>query len=555
MNFSKSLPLGAVRPRPDGPSPSASTPDYKHAKPFEGAFASTGLVSKMIRNPEERLSSTVFGGTVPDTPCKKVSSGLPKRPTHGFATFPPPPPTGLAKRGARFNRHHGSPTTPFGRSPYHDPPRPVLFQGFNAKHSRRGSLLSLHSEEERSPSKIADEMDTCDEGSLPPTPTKNQLMSQSSSNLSELSNESPTTHRFLSLSTSTNREVPTWQHDVDTNCKSSSLIEPIEIELVGVDELDCEDICQSSTGGRQASAPIIAISSFSQSRAKRGSLPLPAPLEPVDKDAQDFVRMQFTKNDVICAATHLDIHESTDKASPKTPQDSSLTTNVIGSSLPAHADSFLFPGSNGRGSILPPATPTTRQHSFSQSLDRRVITPVHGSASHELDQILMHRFAKVEFIGRGEFSEVYKVESTKPATTSFFGTSTPLSYTPASPTSKMFAVKKLILPIQGDKDRKLRMKEVNALRSLIGCDHILQLIDNWEENNNLYIQTEFCEEGNLNEFLKEVGANGRLDDFRIWKIMFEVTQVSDAYSSLYILYAETSRDWDTFTLLGLFTVT
>ncbi|KAI1362691.1 hypothetical protein F5Y08DRAFT_268405 [Xylaria arbuscula] len=527
MNFSKSLPLGAVRPRPDGlggPSPSASTPDYKHAKPFEGAFASTGLVSKMIRNPEERLSSTAFGGTVPDTPCKKVSSGLPKRPTHGFATFPPPPPTGLAKRGARFNRHHGSPTTPFGRSPYHDPPRPVLFQGFNAKHSRRGSLLSLHSEEGKSPSKNADEMDTCDEGSMPPTPTKNQLMSQSSSNLSELSNESPTTHRFLSLSTSTNLEVPTWQQDVDANGKSSSLTELFESDSVQVDGLNCEDICQSSTDGRQASTPTIAISSFSQSRAKRGSLPLLTPLETTDKDVTNLARTRFTKNNGIYTATHLDVHESTERASPKTPQEGSLSANLIDTSLPAQTDSFLFPGSNGRGSILPPATPTTRQHGFSQSVNRRVITPVHGSTSHELDQVLMHRFGKVEFIGRGEFSEVYKVVETNPSTTSFFGTPAPLSYTPASPTSKTFAVKKLILPIQGDKDRKLRMKEVNTLRSLIGCDHILQLIDNWEENNNLYIQTEFCEEGSLSEFLKEVGAKGRLDDFRIWKIMFEVAQ-------------------------------
>lgn len=83
----------------------------------------------------------------------------------------------------------------------------------------------------------------------------------------------------------------------------------------------------------------------------------------------------------------------------------------------------------------------------------------------------------------------------------------------------------MTLPIQGEKDRKLRLREVDILRRLVGCDHILQLIDNWEENDNLYIQTEFCEEGNLQEFLREVGAKGRLDDFRIWKIMLEIAQV------------------------------
>ncbi|KAI0102046.1 hypothetical protein GGR51DRAFT_302007 [Nemania sp. FL0031] len=436
MNFSKSLPLGALRPRPDqsGPIASVSTPDYKHAKPYSGAFASTGLVSKMIRNPEERLSNTVFGGAVPDTPCKKAP-GVPKRPSHGFATYPPPPPSGLGKRGGRFNRHQGSPTTPFGRNTPNEPPRPVLFQGFNSRHSRKGSFLSLYSDEGRSPSKNADEMDTCDEGSMPPTPTKNQLSNQISSNLSELSNESPTTHRFLSASTN---------HDV----------------------------------------------------ADASSSPL-------------------------------DRLESAENSSPKTPQEGPALDGSHSASK--HTDGFLFPGSNGRGSILPPATPTTRQHTFSYSLDRRVITPVHGHASHELDGTLVHRFGKVEFIGKGEFSEVYKVtDSIKPLVAvdnSFFYTPTHISTTPTSPPpSKVFAVKKLTLPIQGDRDRKLRLKEVNALSSLAGCDYILQLVDSWEENNSLYIQTEFCEEGNLNEFLKEVGAKGRLDDFRIWKIMLEMTE-------------------------------
>ncbi|KAI0811940.1 hypothetical protein GGR55DRAFT_603250 [Xylaria sp. FL0064] len=533
MNFSKSLPLGAVRPRPDqpgGPVASASTPDYKHARPFEGAFASTGLVSKMIRNPEERLSSTVFGGTVPDTPCKKLpSAAVSKRPAHGFATYPPPSPMGLGKRGARFNRHHGSPTTPFGRSPRNEPPRPVLFQGFNAKHSRKGSLLSLHSDEGRSPKKDADEMDTCDEGSMPPTPTKHQLLNQSSSNLSELSNESPTAHRLLTLSTPVNHETPAIQQDADATCKSSSLIEPFDNRSVGSNGLSYEDVCQSPSAVRQGPIPpILLSSSFSQSRAQRGCLPLPAPLETMTKfDTNLSISRNFTKNIAMNTASHLDLVESAERVSPRTPQEGGLAVNGTQSSNPNRTDNFLFPGSNGRGSILPPATPTTRQHSFSQSLDKRIITPVHGLTSHELDRTLMHRFAKVEFIGRGEFSEVYKVvKSVKPAFTAdngFFGTPTHLPQTTPQP-SEVFAVKKLILPIQGDKDRKLRLKEVNVLRSLTGCDHILQLIDNWEEDNNLYIQTEFCEEGNLNEFLREVGAKGRLDDFRIWKIMLEVAQ-------------------------------
>ncbi|KAI1167703.1 hypothetical protein F5B18DRAFT_647489 [Nemania serpens] len=535
MNFSKSLPLGAVRPMPDylgGPGASVSTPDYKHAKPYLGAFASTGLVSKMVRNPEERLPSTLFGGAVPDTPCKKAPP-LPKKPTHGYATYPPPPPTGLGKRGARFNRHHGSPTTPFGRNTPSEPPRPVLFQGFNSRHSRKGSLLSLYSDESKSPSKIADEMDTCDESSMPPTPTKIQLAHQSSSNLSELLIESPTTQRFLPPPASTNHRVAAWQPDADASCKSSLLNEPCDNNPVGVGGAHHEDACQYPTIISQAPTPStsLPLSSFSQSRAKRGSLPPPALFETTTEATMNPTpRFKFAKNDDINTASPLDRLESAQKALPQTPQERGFALDRSRSPVFKPTDSFLFPGSNGRASILPPATPTTRQHSFSQSLDRRIITPVHGQAGHEPDQTLMRRFGKVEFIGRGEFSEVYKVvESVKPLVAidnGFFCTPThPLSTTPTSPpASKVFAVKKSILPIQGDKDRKLRLREVNVLKSLVGFAHVLQLVDNWEENNSLYIQTEFCEEGNLNEFLREVGAKGRLDDFRIWKIILEVTE-------------------------------
>ncbi|KAI0407605.1 hypothetical protein F4802DRAFT_595006 [Xylaria palmicola] len=532
MNFSKSLPLGAMRPQPDSfgsPSASLSTPDYKSVKPFSGAFASTGLVSKMIRNPEERRPSMLFSGTVPDTPCKKAPPALPKKPTHGYATYPPPPPTGLGKRGGRFNRHHGSPTSPFGRNSSYDPPRPVLFQGFNSRHSRKGSLLSLYSDEGRSPSNIPDEMDTCDEGSMPPTPTKNQLAHQSPTDFSELSN-SPTTQRFQPQLASANHGVASWEPDLDASCKSSSLNEPCDDRSVGLDEPDPEVISQPSTAVRQRSPPIsLSLPSFSQSRAKRGSLPVLAPLDRIDPNVMSPTRrLKFAKNNTVNLASPLDRLGSTENASPRTPQEGGFTPDENRQSSSNHKDGFLFPGSNGRGSVLPPATPTTRQHSFSQSLDRRVITPVHGPPMHEPDRALMHRFSKVEYIGRGEFSEVYKViESAKPiiSDNSFSNTPTLIGFTPMTtlPT-KAYAVKKLTLPIQGEKDRRLRLREVNALSSLVGCDHVLQLINNWEDNGNLYIQTEFCEEGNLNEFLTEVGAKGRLDDFRIWKIMLEVAE-------------------------------
>jgi mitosis inhibitor protein kinase SWE1 len=70
---------------------------------------------------------------------------------------------------------------------------------------------------------------------------------------------------------------------------------------------------------------------------------------------------------------------------------------------------------------------------------------------------------------------------------------------------------------------------VAILKALGQSDHIVQLVDSWEEKNHLYMQTEFCEEGSLDLFLAQVGRKARLDDFRIWKILLELSLVSLPY--------------------------
>jgi mitosis inhibitor protein kinase SWE1 len=90
----------------------------------------------------------------------------------------------------------------------------------------------------------------------------------------------------------------------------------------------------------------------------------------------------------------------------------------------------------------------------------------------------------------------------------------------ASP--KVYAVKKTKKPYAGPADREKKLKEVHILRELRGHDHIVCYEDHWEHNSHLYIQTEFCEEGNLQRFLANAGNKGRLDSFRIWKILSEI---------------------------------
>jgi mitosis inhibitor protein kinase SWE1 len=134
-------------------------------------------------------------------------------------------------------------------------------------------------------------------------------------------------------------------------------------------------------------------------------------------------------------------------------------------------------------------------------------------------------------IGSGEFSQVYRVTQTQVAATTppfSFGASGSPSQgrTPPTPMQeRVFAVKKSRQPYQGTRDRQRKLQEVNVLKALGHSDHVVDLIDSWEEKNHLYIQTEFCEEGSMDIFLLKNGRKGRLDDFRIWKIMLELSKV------------------------------
>ncbi|KAK9782716.1 hypothetical protein AB5N19_09296 [Seiridium cardinale] len=537
MNWSKSLPIGALRPTAENETPnvgSVSTPDYKHAKPFSGAFASTGLVSKM-RNPElEPLVSR--GAPVPDTPCKgRVSP---------FHTYPPLLASNIKPRRRNSRQSLGAlggPSTPFSSTD--DQPRapntfgsqsgrPNLFTSFGSRHGRSGSLLSLYSDDGRSPIDINGDTPMASTEDVPPTPTRPaQFLSQSSSNLDAMINDSPTANRHLAAPVSAIGKA-SWQEDSAASCKSSPTEGPCN-------DGNVEDVVSIDGASNSLTSivrgPILpnthSLSSFRRNRAKRGDVSTPAPL--ITRAVSSFElplssrRVEFAEHDPVIASP-LERLEFADDASPRTPQESDVAPDASRLSISNPNASFLFPTSSGRKSIFPPATPTTRQGGSSLFLDRRAITPTHGSNAQRIDASLLSRFASVEFIGQGEFSEVFKVvDKTKPASTTpsqgLF--STPTHRTPPSPSlDKVFAVKKLKLPLKGSNDRAMRMREVTALEALRGSEHVLQLTHSWEELNNLYIQTEYCEEGSLDVFLAQVGVKGKLDDFRIWKIMLELGQ-------------------------------
>jgi mitosis inhibitor protein kinase SWE1 len=156
-------------------------------------------------------------------------------------------------------------------------------------------------------------------------------------------------------------------------------------------------------------------------------------------------------------------------------------------------------------------------------------TPTSTIGASEPDASLRRRFHKVEVIGSGEFSQVYRVTQVvapSPPQAASFRPSTPVANASiVRRHDRVYAVKKSRRPYLGARDRKRKLQEVEILQSLGHSDHVVHLIDSWEEHDHLYIQTEFCEEGSLDLFLTQVGRKARLDDFRIWKIMLELCLV------------------------------
>ena len=509
--LSKSLPPGSHPPVDD--SEATATPHYKGVKPLQAAFMSTGLVSKMNRNPGggplEHPGAKV--AAMPDTPCKKQP--------YYSATFPPQGGSG----GRRSRISFGSPSTPF--SPAGGPIRgnlfgtqdksgSLLFQQVRSGHTRKGSMLSVDGDELAA---IQDE--------LPPTPTKN-LFFKSLTAPAEAAQTPDDSRSFAA-------RVPLFplgssRRAADADAKADLLVAALSRDEGQRDGINSFNPVTRPSTPFSNDSPCVGFSfaPMAGSRTHPISITTPAPARtsPPLFAAPNNASGQYSMPDPATAAGSLNM----ESLSPRTPQD------AAGYSMTPPDPSSLsisnYHDVDGKASQTP-ATPSNSQarHLFSSFAGRRLsITPQngHGYGPSDVDESLVSRFDKSEVIGKGEFSQVYRVvKSSAPA--SFMTTFSTTPRTPSSPTSdRVYAVKKLRIPFYGIRDRKAKLQEVNILRSLRHSSKVVQLIDSWEHHGHLYIQTEFCAEGGLDGFLKAVGQAGRLDDFRIWKILLETAQVS-----------------------------
>ena len=123
-------------------------------------------------------------------------------------------------------------------------------------------------------------------------------------------------------------------------------------------------------------------------------------------------------------------------------------------------------------------------------------------------------FVVESVLGAGEFSEVVKVRE--------------------KATGYVSAVKRMKRPFVGPKDRVRRLEEVDVMSllkqrratwsdPLFGAAAVVDLLDAWEEDGYLFLQTELCPLGSFSFVLAEYGRQvGALDEARLWKVLAEL---------------------------------
>lgn len=196
------------------------------------------------------------------------------------------------------------------------------------------------------------------------------------------------------------------------------------------------------------------------------------------------------------------------KKSPVTP-----TENESNGRTSPHTPTAPFTPPQLNTTVVRPAAPVTPT---AQRGDGHLGLPL-----NDVDTSITHRFETVKPIGKGEFSQVFRVTNPSEAQLG--------EMLPACKQSQVFVVKKSKHPYIGPKDRENKLREAQILDHLRdGKDKlrfVLEICGYWEDNGHLYIQTEYCENGTLLGLLHSAGLEDRLDDFRIWKIFFELAQV------------------------------
>ena len=521
-DFSKSLPVGSSRPVPTSEDddfssqPSFATPgNYKAARPLPAAFMSTGLISKKNRNAEDP-NAGLPKAHMPDTPCKRQPTIFQKE--ENFA----PTKSAINKFSRQsfgvpaspLEMNHGSSKLsafPFSKSL-------GIFGTRPTKHNllKEGSFASIEADDRsfgRSPLGRTNSQSM--ESDYPPTPTKPLIEVETRNSVS------PSPHHSAMSGRQT---VPASNH---RSRLSSSKLSPISASPGSVDR-DSDSAMEDSPSAILRPKSVLNVvstpSSFMKARTLRAvGLPIPSAGKTLSIPTLHSPALERTK--MFSVAPVSPRIDKTDRGSPHTPMDGFFPPDPSGLTISGRAERPPTRQNNAPSMI--PATPTGPREYFSNFSNRPSLNLASADAT-TIDGSLTSRFEKVDLIGSGEFSQVYRV-SQPPETSPYhkiYSVSTSRPSSRSSLPEKVWAVKRSRFPYSGARDRQRKIHEVDVLKALGHSEHIVTFVDSWEENGHLYIQTEFCEEGTLDVFLAEAGLKARVDDFRIWKILFELSQVS-----------------------------
>ncbi|KAJ1985427.1 mitosis inhibitor protein kinase swe1 [Dimargaris cristalligena] len=140
------------------------------------------------------------------------------------------------------------------------------------------------------------------------------------------------------------------------------------------------------------------------------------------------------------------------------------------------------------------------------------------------------QFVILDNLGSGEFSDVFKVQDRA--------------------TGCMYAIKKTKFPFSGRKDRLRRLDEVQIMWALGAHPHCVQLFNAWEQQGQLYLQTELMDNSSLDRFLDDYGQHEPLSEERVWYIFSHVALGLKHMHDLNILHLDVkpanvfiSEDW------------
>ena len=528
-DFSKSLPVGSSRPIPSpgehefSSQASFATPgNYKSARPLPAAFMSTGLISKKNRNAEDP-DAGLPKAHMPDTPCKKqpaifqkdekiapAKSAVNKLSRQSFGV--PASPLEMNHGSSRMSAF------PFSRSI-------GIFSTRPSKHNllKEGSFASIDVDDKlfgRSPLSRANSHST--ESDYPPTPTKH---------LSEAENRNSVSPSRHQSAMGVRQTIPASDHGKRL---SSSKLSPISASPGSVDR-DSDSAMEDSPSANLRPKSMLSVvsmpsSSFVKSRTSRcNGFPILSARKTLSFPTVQSHALERAK--LISVPPVSPRMDKIDGGSPHTPLDSFFPPDPSGLTISGRA--ARPPTRQSNAPPLIPATPTGPREYFANFSNRPSLNLASVDATN-IDSSLTSRFEKVDLIGSGEFSQVYRV-SQPPETSPYHKIYSVSTSRPSSRNSlpeKVWAVKRSRYPYIGVRDRQRKIHEVDVLKALGQSDHIVTFVDSWEESGHLYIQTEFCEEGTLDVFLAQVGLKARLDDFRIWKILLELSQVSSGLHSL-----------------------